>query len=163
MASKKTKFLSSFRKTSRNKIIKKFNEERVCSPDSTRSRRVIRSFRKYISQFVTKKDKKSKNSQLTMFCAIFVKFSTDFVDWNDGKRQQEKHSFSNGLIGETIAVFSNLELALKKTKFQDFSIFIFFSIFVELLTDFMDQVVETDKQGNMSFISRVLSSDKYSS
>ena len=80
------------------------------------------------------------------FYAIFGTFSTNFVDWNDEKRQQEKSLLWNMLSGKTIAVFANLEPTPKKTNFKNY-LFSLYSIFVESSVDFVDQVVKMSNKG----------------
>ena len=62
-------------------------------------------FKCKMSQIDTEKDKNPKIFQFQSFYAVFVIFSTDFVDWNLENSQQGKQILSKMLGEETNAVF----------------------------------------------------------
>ena len=108
---------------------------------------------KYI-KFKPKMTKNPKFSKFQSFYAIFVKFSTDFVDWNVENAQRDRNgrnSLSSMLFRRDNGCFLNekyIKFKPKMTKNPKFSKFqSFYAIFVKFSTDFVDWNVGKSQQG----------------
>ena len=113
--------------------------------------------------------KNPKFSKFQSFYAIFVKFSTEFVDWNVENAQRDRNgrnSLSSMLFRRDNGCFLNekyIKFKPKMTKNPKFSKFqSFYAIFVKFSTEFVDWNVENaqrDRNGRNSLSSMLFRRD----
>ena len=88
------------------------------------------------SEFVFENDKKNKTSTYQSLSAIFVKFLTDFVDWNVENSKQGKSISLVDVSEELIAVFQMKNLSNWHRKWQKTDDFQIFKVFMQYLSHF---------------------------
>ena len=114
---------------------------------------------KYL-KLAAKSTKNPKSPNFQIFYAVFVKFMTDLVDWNDENAQHGKILLSSRLFRRDNCCFlneKNLKLKPKMTKNPKFSDFqSFYAIVVEIATDFVDWNVENGHQSKSLMCSSIL-------
>ena len=77
-------------------MLKRVNKEQVCCPVVFFEENF--GFQVKKSQIDNEIDKNPKFSNLQSFYAVFVKFMTDFSEWNVKKGQQGKRLLSSSLL-----------------------------------------------------------------
>ena len=106
------------------------------------------------SQIDTEFHKKHKVFQFTKFDAIFIKFSTDSVDWNVEKAQHGRNSLFSRLSRRDSCCFQISQIGTENDKNPKFSFFqIFHAIFAKFSIGFVYWNVKNGHQGKHSLSS----------